>query len=74
MPPRTGKRRVRVPTPNPSLPDASDDDEASSDSSHKIVGNYPDAIPTKAKGQAEDVNYFYDRTVPGKLVYCKVCR
>lgn len=78
MPPRTGNRRVPARAPKPSLPDASDDDDSeepsASDSSLEIVGNDPDAIPTKARNTADDVNYFYDKTVPGDLVYCKECR
>ena len=69
MPPHT---RVRVRAPKPSSPDASDDDEAPSDSSHEIVGNNPDAIPTKKQKPAEDIKHFYDRI--GDPVYCRPCR
>ncbi len=73
MPPRTGTGKRRVPAPKPPKPSSSSDgDEASSDPSLDIEGNDPDAIPTKTRGSADDVNFFFDKT--GDLVVCRECR
>ena len=66
------RSKRRVPAPKPSLPIASDSDEASSNPSLDIGGNDPDAIPTKSKSTADDVNFFFDKT--GELVVCNECR